>query len=82
MIVLIDSLITLKQSVKFLIREQKFLELLEAQQIKNALVVLRSELTPLNQNMDRVHALTRYGGILSPSTFDCYGSTFILLTLI
>ncbi|KAF9439113.1 hypothetical protein BGZ76_011351 [Entomortierella beljakovae] len=47
-------------SVKFLIREQKFLELLEARQIKNALVVLRSELTPLNQNMERVHTLTSY----------------------
>ncbi|KAF9385381.1 hypothetical protein CPB97_004860 [Podila verticillata] len=53
-------------SVKFLIREQKFLELLEAQQIKNALVVLRSELTPLNQNMDRVHALTSYMMSSSP----------------
>ncbi|KAF9317363.1 hypothetical protein BG006_003394, partial [Podila minutissima] len=53
-------------SVKFLIREQKFLELLEAQQIKSALVVLRSELTPLNQNMDRVHALTSYMMISSP----------------
>ncbi|KAF9380789.1 hypothetical protein BGX21_002274, partial [Mortierella sp. AD011] len=47
-------------SVKFLIREQKFLELLEARQIKSALIVLRSELTPLNQNMDRVHTLTSY----------------------
>ncbi|KAF9913502.1 hypothetical protein BX616_009948, partial [Lobosporangium transversale] len=48
-------------SVKFLIREQKFLELLEARQIKNALIVLRSELTPLNHNMERVHTLTRTG---------------------
>ncbi|KAG0096084.1 hypothetical protein BGZ93_005017 [Podila epicladia] len=53
-------------SVKFLIREQKFLELLEARQIKSALVVLRSELTPLNQNMDRVHALTSYMMSSSP----------------
>ncbi|KAI7824683.1 WD40-repeat-containing domain protein [Gamsiella multidivaricata] len=55
-------------SVKFLIREQKFLELLEARQIKSALVVLRSELTPLNQNMDRVHTLTSY--MMSPSAED------------
>ncbi|KAG0295600.1 hypothetical protein BGZ97_004794 [Linnemannia gamsii] len=47
-------------SVKFLIREQKFLELLERRDIKDALIVLRSELTPLNQNMDRVHSLTSY----------------------
>ncbi|KAF9579929.1 hypothetical protein BGW38_003604, partial [Lunasporangiospora selenospora] len=46
--------------VKFLIREQKFLELLEARKIKDALVVLRSELTPLNHNMERVHTLTSY----------------------
>ncbi|KAI8354941.1 WD40-repeat-containing domain protein [Mortierella sp. GBAus27b] len=54
--------------VKFLIREQKFLELLEARQIKNALIVLRSELTPLNQNMERVHTLTSY--MMSTSAED------------
>ncbi|KAF9318920.1 hypothetical protein BG003_010336 [Podila horticola] len=53
-------------SVKFLIREQKFLELLEARQIKSALVVLRSELTPLNQNMERVHSLTSFMMSSSP----------------
>ncbi|KAF9112035.1 hypothetical protein BGX27_004054 [Mortierella sp. AM989] len=53
-------------SVKFLIREQKFLELLEGRQIKNALIVLRSELTPLNQNMERVHTLTSYMMSSSP----------------
>ncbi|KAG0029255.1 hypothetical protein BGZ82_008052 [Podila clonocystis] len=52
----VDSLPT----VKFLIREQKFLELLEAGHIKSALVVLRSELTPLNKNMERVHTLTSF----------------------
>ncbi|KAG0001041.1 hypothetical protein BGZ65_003846, partial [Modicella reniformis] len=55
-------------SVKFLIREQKFLELLEARQIKSALIVLRSELTPLNQNMERVHTLTSY--MMSTSAED------------
>ncbi|ORZ20910.1 WD40-repeat-containing domain protein [Lobosporangium transversale] len=55
-------------SVKFLIREQKFLELLEARQIKNALIVLRSELTPLNHNMERVHTLTSY--MMSSSAED------------
>ncbi|KAK3827521.1 MAG: WD40-repeat-containing domain protein [Benniella sp.] len=52
----------------FLIREQKFLELLEARQIKNALIVLRSELTPLNHNMERVHTLTSY--MMSTSAED------------
>ncbi|KAF9335025.1 hypothetical protein BG006_001014 [Podila minutissima] len=47
-------------TVKFLIREQKFLELLESGHIKSALVVLRSELTPLNKNMERVHTLTSF----------------------
>ncbi|KAF9379455.1 hypothetical protein CPB97_008950 [Podila verticillata] len=47
-------------TVKFLIREQKFLELLESGQIKSALIVLRSELTPLNKNMERVHTLTSF----------------------
>ncbi|KAF9202396.1 hypothetical protein BGZ49_007430 [Haplosporangium sp. Z 27] len=55
-------------SVKFLIREQKFMELLEARQTKNALIVLRSELTPLNQNMERVHTLTSY--MMSSSAED------------
>ncbi|KAF9193419.1 hypothetical protein BGZ50_007491 [Haplosporangium sp. Z 11] len=55
-------------SVKFLIREQKFLELLEARQIKSALIVLRSELTPLNHNMERVHTLTSF--MMSSSAED------------
>ncbi|KAF9579097.1 hypothetical protein BGW38_004796, partial [Lunasporangiospora selenospora] len=47
-------------AIEFLVREQKFLELLEDRQIKPALVVLRSELTPLNINSERVHMLTSY----------------------
>ncbi|KAG0326134.1 hypothetical protein BG004_003035 [Podila humilis] len=55
-------------TVKFLIREQKFLEMLESRQIKSALVVLRSELTPLNRNMERVHTLTSF--MMSSSAAD------------
>ncbi|KAF9426877.1 hypothetical protein BGZ94_005875 [Podila epigama] len=55
-------------TAKFLIREQKFLELLESRQIKSALVVLRSELTPLNRNMERVHTLTSF--MMSSSAAD------------
>ncbi|KAI8605976.1 WD40-repeat-containing domain protein [Dissophora ornata] len=64
----LDLDLTHNVSVKFLIREQKFLELLEARQIKNALMVLRLELTPLNQNMERVHTLTSY--MMSSSADD------------
>ncbi|CDH48456.1 wd repeat protein [Lichtheimia corymbifera JMRC:FSU:9682] len=42
----------------FLIRQQKFLELLEAQKTMKALHVLRNELTPLGQSIDRLHHLS------------------------
>lgn len=45
---------------QFLIRQQKFLELLEAQKTMKALHVLRNELTPLGQSIDRLHHLSRY----------------------
>ncbi|CAG8522629.1 10420_t:CDS:10 [Funneliformis caledonium] len=44
--------------VRFLIRQQKYLELLEARQIKKALIVLRNELTPLDFNLERLHSLS------------------------
>ncbi|KAI8988700.1 WD40-repeat-containing domain protein [Pilobolus umbonatus] len=44
--------------VKFLIRQQKFLELLEDNETMNALHVLRTEITPLNQNTERLHQLS------------------------
>ena len=40
-------------------RQQKFLELLEVKDITKALSVLRTELTPLNQNEDKLHSLAR-----------------------
>ncbi|KAI7883591.1 WD40 repeat-like protein [Lichtheimia hyalospora FSU 10163] len=43
---------------QFLIRQQKFLELLEAQKTMKALHVLRNELTPLGQSIDRLHQLS------------------------
>ncbi|KAJ3178272.1 hypothetical protein HDU85_005269 [Gaertneriomyces sp. JEL0708] len=48
------------QAVKFLIREQKYLELLEAQDIKAALHVLRHELAPLKINAEQLHELSSY----------------------
>lgn len=44
--------------VQFLIRQQKFLELLEKQETMQALHVLRTEITPLGQNTERLHLLT------------------------
>ncbi|KAF8446733.1 WD40-repeat-containing domain protein [Terfezia claveryi] len=41
----------------FYMRQQKFLELLEVKDITKALSVLRTELTPLNQNEDKLHSL-------------------------
>ncbi len=44
----------------FLILQQKYLELLEANQTKRALAVLRTELAPLAAHTDKLHALSGY----------------------
>ncbi|CAO3608245.1 unnamed protein product [Cunninghamella echinulata] len=44
--------------VYFLIRQQQFLELLEAKDTMKALHVLRQELTPVSQNVDQLHRLS------------------------
>lgn len=46
--------------LRFQMREQKYLELLEARDLGNALMVLRQELTPLNQDTVKLHHLSRY----------------------
>ncbi|KAH9833011.1 WD40 repeat-like protein [Rhodofomes roseus] len=43
---------------KFLISQQKYLELLEANKITTALHVLRNELAPMNVDPDQLHALS------------------------
>jgi hypothetical protein len=43
----------------FLMRQQKFLEFLEERDLRRALGVLRTELTPLNQDVAKLHALSR-----------------------
>ncbi|KAI8817138.1 WD40-repeat-containing domain protein [Fimicolochytrium jonesii] len=48
------------ETVKFLIREQKYLELVEKQDMAKALHVLRHELGPLNLNTERVHELSSF----------------------
>ena len=50
-----------KNEMLFYLRQQKFLELLEARNLGGALMVLRGELTPLNYDVARLHALSRYG---------------------
>ncbi|RXG43677.1 hypothetical protein VDGE_01283 [Verticillium dahliae] len=44
--------------MRFWIRQQKFLELLESKHISQALVVLRTELTPLYQDTQKLHMLS------------------------
>lgn len=44
--------------IKFWIREQKFLELLEARDISSAVICLRSEITPVNPGMHTLHTLS------------------------
>ncbi|RUS21775.1 hypothetical protein BC938DRAFT_475356 [Jimgerdemannia flammicorona] len=54
----LDQELEIKE-IKFLIRQQKYLELLESRNIKKALQVLRNELTPLDYSLERLHALSR-----------------------
>lgn len=49
-----------KNVMKFWMRQQKFLELLEQRDTGRALMVLRSELTPLYQDTSKLHFLSRY----------------------
>lgn len=45
--------------LKFLLRQQKYLELLERRELNSALTVLRSELTPLKTDVGQLHFLSR-----------------------
>ncbi|KAJ5321871.1 uncharacterized protein N7506_011001 [Penicillium brevicompactum] len=47
-----------RNEMLFYLRQQKFLELLEGRDLAAALSVLRQELTPLNFDVDRLHALS------------------------
>lgn len=49
-----------KNELKFRMREQKYLELLEERDLGGALAILRQELTPLNQATSKLHELSRY----------------------
>ncbi|KAK6833654.1 hypothetical protein PG987_008348 [Apiospora arundinis] len=47
-----------RNMMRFWIRQQKFLELLEQQKTSQALTVLRTELSPLNQDQGKLHFLS------------------------
>lgn len=47
-----------RDAMRFCIREQKYLELLELRDYRQALSVLRTELTPLNQDPQKLHFLS------------------------
>ena len=49
-----------KDELKFQLRMQKYLELLEERDLGGALMVLRQELTPLDQDITQLHILSRY----------------------
>jgi hypothetical protein len=55
-----------RTEMTFWIRQQKYLELLEKGEWSQALVVLRTELTPLQQDQARVHQLAGYAVHQSP----------------
>ncbi|ORX90072.1 WD40 repeat-like protein [Basidiobolus meristosporus CBS 931.73] len=48
------------QKVQFLVKQQKFLELLEARDVAQALSVLRNELAPLSYDTARLHKLSSF----------------------
>ncbi|KAI5816950.1 WD40-repeat-containing domain protein [Pyronema omphalodes] len=50
----------------FILRQQKFLELLEIQEVTKALHVLRNELTPLRQSTEKLHFLSSLMMFRSP----------------
>lgn len=49
-----------KDVMRFWLRQQKFLELLEQRDTGRALMVLRTELTPLYQDTSKLHFLSRF----------------------
>jgi hypothetical protein len=53
-----------REVMLFWLKQQKYLELLERRDLSKALAVLRQELTPLHQDVGRLHALS--ASVLSP----------------
>ncbi|QIX01481.1 hypothetical protein AMS68_006998 [Peltaster fructicola] len=57
-------------ALRFLLRQQKYLELLEARNLSAALHVLRNELAPLKQDTAKLHALSSF--MMCSSKLDLY----------
>lgn len=64
-------LLTLSQDARFLISQQKYLELLEARKTTAALHVLRNELAPINTETEHLHTLSRSFQPFSCLAFPC-----------
>ena len=67
------------QSAKFLISQQKYLELLEARKTAAALHILREELAPLSTEPDQLHSLSRS---VSPSLTALTQPTTLFISLL
>jgi len=57
------------QAARFLVSQQKYLELLEGGQISGALEVLRNELAPTHSGVDKLHLLSRFVPFLDGVNF-------------
>lgn len=57
-----------RDEMLFWMKQQKYLELLERRDLGKALMVLRQELTPLHQDVGRLHALSR--SVFIPCAFQ------------
>ncbi|PSK36709.1 hypothetical protein B9Z65_1892 [Elsinoe australis] len=59
-----------QKEMLFLIRQQKYLELLEMRDLGTALIVLRQEITPLHQDTPRLHTLSRQVNLMMCPTAE------------
>lgn len=50
-----------KQNIRYLIAQERYLELLESKETRQALAVLRNDLAPRSQDADQLHKLSRCG---------------------
>nr|OQO23613.1 hypothetical protein B0A51_08070 [Rachicladosporium sp. CCFEE 5018] len=60
--------------LKFLLRQQKYLELLERRDVEAALGVLRNELTPLKRDIGRIHTISALMMCSSPAELRALAS--------
>jgi hypothetical protein len=59
-----------RDELLFWLKQQKYLELLERRDLGKALMVLRQELTPLHQDVTRLHMLSRCAYRLQHDTIE------------